>query len=99
MTDWTLQDAKNSFTAIVDAALTGEPQRVSCDGASAVVVLSVDEYARLCDHQTTAAPIQDSASTQEAMPSFVDHLLAIPKGDPEDFEFKRIPLRPRGVEF
>ncbi len=99
MTDWTLQDAKNSFTAIVDAALTGEPQRVSCDGASAVVVLSADEYARLYDHQTTAELIQDSAPTQEDIPSFAEHPLAIPKGGSEDFEFERIPLRPRDVEF
>ena len=28
MTDWQLQDAKNRFSAVVDAALSGFPQRV-----------------------------------------------------------------------
>ena len=29
MTDWQLQDAKNRFSAVVDAALSGFPQRVT----------------------------------------------------------------------
>ena len=51
MTDWTMQDAETRFPSIADAALTGDPQRVACGGASAVVVLSADEYARLCDRE------------------------------------------------
>ena len=98
MTDWTMQDAETSFPAIADAALTGAPQRVACDGASAVVVLSADEYARLCDRQQPPAPTPDSAETQEDIPSFAEHLLAIPKGGPDDL-FERIPWKPREVEF
>ena len=48
MTDWQLQDAKNRFSAVVDAALSGFPQRVTRRGKPIVVVLSVDEYERLC---------------------------------------------------
>ena len=98
MTDWTMQDAETRFSAIADAALAGEPQRVACDGASAVVVLSADEYARLCDHQQDSPPTRNSAETQEDIPSFVEHLLAIPKGGPDDL-FERIPWKPRDVEF
>ena len=44
---WTLQDAKNRFSAVVDAALAGQPQEVSRRGKPAVVVLSAAEYARI----------------------------------------------------
>ncbi len=44
---WTLQDAKNRFSAVVDAALSGRPQEVSRRGKPAVVVLSAAEYDRL----------------------------------------------------
>ena len=46
---WTLQDAKNRFSAVVDAALAGQPQEVSRRGKPAVVVLSAAEYARMRD--------------------------------------------------
>ena len=86
MAQWALQDAKNRFSAVVDAALAGEPQQVTRRGKAAVVVLSVKEYERLRKH-----PPQD-------VPSFVEHLLAIPNGG-DGFEFERIPLAPRSVEF
>ena len=56
MTDWQLQDAKNRFGAVVDAALSGFPQRVTRRGKPAVVVLSVDEYERLCQLERAQAP-------------------------------------------
>ena len=37
---WSLQDAKNKFSAVVDAALSGKPQEVSRRGRPAVVVIS-----------------------------------------------------------
>ena len=40
---WTLQDAKNKFSSVVDAALAGAPQEVSRRGKPAVVVLSADD--------------------------------------------------------
>ena len=43
MTDWPLQDAKNRFSAVVDAALAGDPQRVTRRGRPAVVVLAVED--------------------------------------------------------
>jgi antitoxin Phd len=44
---WTLQDAKNRFSSVVDAALAGRPQHVTRRGKAAVVVVSADEFARL----------------------------------------------------
>lgn len=44
---WSLQDAKNRFSAVVDAALNGEPQKVTRRGVWVSVVLSAEEYERL----------------------------------------------------
>jgi len=85
MTQWALQDAKNRFSAVVDAALSGQPQQVTRRGEPAVVVLSVDEYNRLRNHKARGTS------------SFIEHLLAIPGGD-DDFEFERMPLSPRSVK-
>ena len=56
MVEWSLQDAKNKFSALVNAALTGEPQRVTRRGQSAVVVLAAEEYDRLCLLEKAASP-------------------------------------------
>lgn len=84
MATWQLQDAKNRFSAVVDAALAGEPQQVTRRGKPAVVVLSVAEYERLC------------AKEPNDTPTFLEHLLAMPKGG--DFEFERWPLDSRPVD-
>ncbi|MBM5817896.1 MAG: type II toxin-antitoxin system prevent-host-death family antitoxin [Cyanobacteria bacterium K_Offshore_surface_m2_239] len=42
--EWTLQDAKNRFSAVVEAALAGEHQRVTRRGQWVGVVLSAAEY-------------------------------------------------------
>ena len=66
---WTLQDAKNRFSAVVDAALAGVPQEVTRRGKPAVVVLSAKEYHRL---------IKDAVEHRER---FTEHLLAFPSED------------------
>ena len=81
MTDWPLQDAKNQFSAVVNAAIAGDPQRVTRRGQPAVVVLAVAEYDRLRHLEKAAAP------------TLPDLLLAIPQDD-EDFERLRVPSRP-----
>lgn len=63
---WTLQDAKNRFSSVVEAALAGVPQEVSRRGRPAVVVLSVEEYHRLL------------SGAQGNRGSFADHLMAFP---------------------
>ena len=83
MTEWQLQDAKNRFSAVVDAALSGTPQHVTRRGRPAVVVLAVDEYERLCGLDDTSAP------------TLARLLLDIPQ---DDEEFERMPLSPRQQE-
>lgn len=82
---WSLQNAKNCFSAVVEAACKGQPQTVTKRGKRAVVVLSVEDYDRLCGN-----------SAHE--PSFVEHLLAFPQGE-GDFEIERTDLKPRDVQF
>jgi antitoxin Phd len=77
---WSLQDAKNRFSAVVHAARRGGPQLVTRRGAAAVVVVAAEEYARL------------KALEEQQAPSFVDHLLAMPRDD-EAFDGLEIGLR------
>ena len=65
----TLQDAKNRFSAVVDAALAGRPQEVSRRGKPAVVVVSAEEYHRLLNE------------AQARRESFASHLMAFPSKD------------------
>ena len=83
MAEWPLQDAKNKFSAVVDAALAGEPQRVTRRGQPAVVVLSAEEYERLCRLEMASAP------------SLGELLLEIPQ---DDGEFERLQLEPRTLD-
>lgn len=80
MTEWPLQDAKNRFSALVNAALAGEPQHVTRRGEPAVVVLAVDEYERLRRLERANAP------------TFAELLLEIPQDDGE-FERLSVPAR------
>jgi antitoxin Phd len=81
---WSLQDAKNRFSAVVEAARNGVPQTVTKHGKPVAVVLSVEEYEKLTGK---AAPQR---------PSFVEHLLAMPKGP---LRLRRAKLKLRDIEF
>ena len=81
MEQWPLQDAKNKFSALVNAAMAGEPQRVTRRGQPAVVVLAAEEYDRLCRLERSHAP------------TLGELLLEIPQDDHE-FERMSIPARP-----
>ena len=83
MAEWAIQDAKNKFSALVNAALAGEPQRVTRRGQPAVVVLSAEEYDRLCRLERTHAP------------SLAELLLEIPQ---DDQEFERLPISDRPLD-
>ena len=80
---WSLQDAKNRFSAVV-AAARREPQTVTKHGKPAVVVVDAAEFARLRGLEVLHAP------------SFTEHLLAMPKGD---WEIERLDFEPRDVDF
>ena len=85
MSEWALQDAKNRFSAVVNAAIEGTPQRVTRRGKPAVVVIAAEEYERLKYLEKAKAP------------SFPELLLAMPQDDGE-FERIRIGLRPTDFE-
>jgi antitoxin Phd len=84
---WSLQDAKNKLSEVVDAALQGRPQMVTRRGVKTAVVLSYEAYTRV-------AQIVESPRA-----SFESFLRAVPKqGLSEADEFERIPLVPRPVD-
>lgn len=81
---WSLQDAKNRFSAVVKAALNGQPQWVTRRGKPVGVVLSVEDYERLKLIEKASAP------------SFAKLLLEIPQ---DDQEFAHSELRLRDIAF
>ena len=83
MGEWPLQDAKNKFSELVNAALAGEPQRVTRRGQPAVVVLSAEEYERLC------------LLEESQVPTFAELLLEIPQ---DGLEFERRSITPRSLD-
>jgi len=81
--EWSLQDAKNKFSAVVEAASKGTPQTVTKRGKPAVVVLSIRDYERLNQPRPPKR-------------SFIEHLFAMPK---DDGAFESADLEPRDIEF
>jgi antitoxin Phd len=80
---WSVQDAKNRFSEVVEAARR-RPQTVTKHGKPAVVILSADEYDRLRKLEHLKAP------------SFAELLLAMPT---DDEEFERLEGRMREPGF
>lgn len=80
---WSVQDAKNRFSEVVDAAQR-KPQTVTKHGKPTVVVVAADEYERLRHFDQARAP------------SFAELLLAIPQ---DGGEFPRLQARARDLEF
>ena len=78
--EWSLQDAKNKFSAVVNAANQGIPQVVTRRGVPAAVVLSMDEFSHY------------EALSALSLPSFTEHLLGLPQ---DDGEFERLDVQSR----
>ena len=76
MMQWPLQDSKNRFGELGNAALDGEPEQVTLRGQPAVVVLAVEEHDRLRRLERAQAP------------SLAELLLDIPQDD-QKFELHR----------
>jgi antitoxin Phd len=64
---WQLQTAKAQLSELVEAALRGNPQRITRRGKDAVMVLSEKAYIALKN------------SAKKDAPNFVAHLLAMPR--------------------
>ncbi|WP_119678926.1 type II toxin-antitoxin system Phd/YefM family antitoxin [Indioceanicola profundi] len=85
MAVWSVQEAKNRFSAVVEAARK-EAQTVTKHGRPAVVVVEASEYERL------------KRLEKEKAPSFTELLLAMPtQDDPPPFD--GLDFKPREVEF
>ncbi|MEI6545350.1 MAG: type II toxin-antitoxin system Phd/YefM family antitoxin [Methylococcales bacterium] len=80
---WSLQDAKNKFSAVVDAAQQGKAQVITRRGIPSAVVLSMEEFEKFQRYEAAKAP------------SFIDHLLSIPV---DDGEFERMDVELRDFE-
>jgi len=80
--NWSVQDAKNRFSEVVEAARRA-PQTVTKHGKPAVVVIDVAEYERMRRLERARAP------------SFADLLLAMPQ---DDGEFSRDAVRMRDLD-
>ena len=80
--NWSVQDAKNRFSEVVNAARR-EPQTVTKHGKPAVVVVDAAEYERMRRLDRARAP------------SFADLLLAMPQ---DGGEFARHKVRPRALD-
>ena len=76
---WSVQDAKNRFSEVIEAAQR-KPQTVTKHGKPTVVVVAAEEYKRLQRLEVLKAP------------TFADHLLAMPS---DDGNFKRLEGRLR----
>ena len=79
---WSVQDAKNRFSEVVEAARR-QPQTVTKHGKPAVVVVDVTEYERLRQLERAKAP------------SFTQLLLAMPQ---DDGEFPHLEVRLRDLD-
>ncbi len=53
MRKWQLQDAKNKFSEVVDNAFKSGPQFITRKGIETAVVLSVHEYKKLTNPETS----------------------------------------------
>ncbi len=82
--EWSLQDAKNKFSAVVDAAQSGEAQIVTRRGSPTAVVVSMEIFQVMQKQETANAP------------SFIDHLLAMPS---KENIFEHSELHARDIDF
>lgn len=83
MAQWQLQEAKNRLSALVDAAISGEPQQVTRRGRPAVVVIAAEDYERL------------RRLERASLPTFNELLLEVPQ---DNGEFERLPMAARRFE-
>ena len=59
MTSWSLQDAKNKLSKLVDTALEDGPQMITRHGRPTVVVLSMEKFEQMAPRETLADILQE----------------------------------------
>ncbi len=83
MREWFFINAKTRFGQVINLALAGEPQRVTLQDQSSVVIMAAEEYDRLCQLE------------ESHIPSFSRLLLEIPQ---DDQEFDRPSIAPQSLD-
>ena len=67
MGEWKLQDAKNKFSTVVDAAIAGEPQHVTRRGKPAVVVMRSSLYGHMRQMAAGIVPNFDETVSEASL--------------------------------
>lgn len=80
--EWSLQDAKNKFSQVVNAADEGNPQVVTRRGIPTAVVLSIDDFSKY------------KKLLSLKLPSFTEYLLDMPV---DDYSIERLDVALRDV--
>lgn len=80
---WSIQDGKDSFSAMVEASQRA-PQTVTKHGKRTAVLVAAEEFDKM------------AAAQNLPKKNFVEHLLSMPQ---DDGEFERIPFKLRDIEF
>ena len=83
MEEWSLQNAQNRFNELINAALAGEPQRVTLKGQAAVIVMAAAKYDLI------------KKLDEPNIPTFGELLLEIPQ---DDQEFQRLTIVSRHTD-
>ena len=83
---WSLQDAKNKLSAVVDAAAKGAPQIVTRRGVETAVIISYEEYERITSGRTHTPA------------SLAQYLLDVPRVTEGEETIEPLELRPRDVD-
>ncbi len=81
---WSVQDAKNQFSSLMNAAQR-EPQTVTRHGKAAVVIVDAGEFSRL------------QMSGRSKASTFVEHLLSVPQSADAD-TLERMPGGLRDID-
>ncbi len=84
---WSLHDAKNKLSAVIDAAQQGEAQVITRRGVPSAVVVSVEAFEKL------------QLQEQSLKPDFLEHLLSSPQSDQAETLFERSNLTVRDIDF
>src|SRR5258706_12924596 len=68
---WLLQDAKARFSELVRRVRSEGPQRVTVHGRDEVVVISAEEFRRLCRSLLPRSELRVSRSSISALPPII----------------------------
>ncbi len=66
MEDWTVARAKARLSEVIERAMAGEPQTITRNGRTAVVVVAADEWKRRTERKGTLAEFLAASPLRDA---------------------------------